>query len=81
MIQTPGWFISTMAEMRSAVPSHRPGYSRTGWHRIAVQRHHVELCPGSARLRISVALPFRTWKSTRSPSSRERVRRGPTFAR
>ena len=25
MIQTPGWFIWTMAEMRSAVPSQRTG--------------------------------------------------------
>ena len=65
MIQTPGWFISTMAEMRSAVPSQRTG-TRTGFGRglpsIAIT---VKVWPGRARLRVSVALPFKTWKSTR----------------
>ena len=36
MIQTPGWFIWTMAEMRSAVPSQRPGSVDGLRERVAV---------------------------------------------
>src|ERR1019366_3346010 len=56
-----------MAETRSAVPSQSPGTVTglgIGLPSIATT---VNVCPGNARLRISVALPFSTWKSTRSP--------------
>src|ERR1022692_241658 len=49
-----------MAETRSAVPSQSPGTATglgMGLPSIATT---VNVCPGNARLRISVALPFRT---------------------
>ena len=54
--QTPGWFISTIAEIRSAVPSHSTGTSAgvgTGLPSSATTR---KAWPGNARLRISPAL-------------------------
>ncbi len=67
-IQTPGLFISTTAEIRSAVPSDSTSTgcgcgtglpsSATTWNRW----------PGSASSMFSVALPFRMWNRTRSPS-------------
>ena len=41
-IQMPGRFISTIAEMRSAVPSHSTGTSVRCRDRIAVQRQDLE---------------------------------------
>ena len=45
MIQTPGCFISTMAETRSAVPSQSNGTSSRR-HRIAVERDNPERMSG-----------------------------------
>ena len=42
MIQTPGWFISTMAETRSAVPSQSTGTRRRIRHGISIQRDDLK---------------------------------------
>ena len=55
----------TIAEIRSAAPSHSTGTGAglgTGLPSSAIT---VKVCPGSARLRVSVALPLRTCSSTR----------------
>ena len=56
-----------MAETRSAVPSQSPGTATGLGIGLPSSATTVNVCPGRARLRISVALPFRMWNSTRSP--------------
>ena len=60
--------MSTMAEMRSAVPSHRTGTSTGAASGLPSSATTLNVCPGSARLRISVALPLTMCNSTRSPA-------------
>ena len=60
MTQTPGWFISTMAEIRSAVPSHSTGTSAGVGTGLPSSETTRNIWPGNARLRISVALAFGT---------------------
>src|SRR6185437_11472526 len=52
---TPGWFISTMADTRSAVPIHSTGTSARCGTGLPSSATTLKLWPGSARLRFSVA--------------------------
>jgi hypothetical protein len=51
-IHTPGFFISTTASMRSAVPSLEHLDQLRARHRIAVQPDHPEPVPGQRKLNI-----------------------------
>ena len=59
MIQTPGWFISTQASTRSPGPSINTSTAAgvgTGFPSSAIT---LNLWPGRARCRISMALAFK----------------------
>ncbi len=53
--------------MRSAVPIHSTGTSARLGTGLPSSARTLKVWPGRARLRISVALPLRTWNSTRCP--------------
>ena len=51
--QTPGRFISTIAEMRSPLPSHSTGTSAWRGTGLPSSATTLKTCPGKARLRTS----------------------------
>lgn len=55
----------TMAEIRSPAPSHNTGTAARVGTGLPSSAMMVKVCPGRAKLRVSVALPLRTWSSTR----------------
>ena len=51
-IQTPGFFISTTASMRSAVPEFQHIHQLRLRHRIAVQGHNLKMVAGQRELNV-----------------------------